>query len=120
MSNDLGFTAEAAQDVVRALLVRLKDRFVTLVIAIGTKTMHWFGAAAVFLQLVGKRSGIDLCELIFLLLSVPVFQLSHFCFKLTYALQQRRLRLLGAECARLGGEDFSLKFDNLRLNQRSI
>jgi len=104
----------------------LKDRFTTLLIAVCAKQMHWFGRTCLFLQRISKSAsarrtfGTYVHELILLLLSIPCFKVSHFFFKLTYSLQQRRLRRLGRECALLGGDDLSLQFDCFRPNDASV
>jgi len=77
--------------------------------------MRWFSTACLWFQYKSKCTRMDLLEFIFLLLSIPCFKASHFFFKRTYALQQRELLRLGRECIRLGGEDYSLEFDNLSL-----
>src|SRR5438874_3716773 len=78
--------------------------------------MRWFAICCVELQNISKRSRWELLQLVTLFLSVPCFRLSHFCFKIAYTLQQRELLRLGRKCVALGGDDYSLKFDNLGLN----
>lgn len=96
--------------------MRLKNRPSTLLIAICTYAMCWFSEGFLRLQLVSKGSTTKVGEFVPLLLGIPCFKLSHVSFKLAYSLQQRELVRLGRECARLGGQDFSLKFNNPPLN----
>ena len=58
--------------------------------------------------------------MVFLFLSIPCFHVSNFFFKLAYTLQQRKLVSIGRKCRSLGGEDYSLKFNDLRLDHCSI
>lgn len=70
--------------------------------------MNWLAFCCVGLQFVSKRVPTKILKLVALLLSIPCFKASHFCFKFVYALNQRRLR-------RLCSEDFFLKFYNRRV-----
>jgi hypothetical protein len=75
--------------------------------------MRRFGAASIWLQHVGERSRPQIFQLVFLLLSIPCFKISHFFFKLAYALNQIQLR-------RLCREDFFLKFYSYPVARGSI
>ncbi len=75
--------------------------------------MRGCGAASLWFQHIGERAPSDALHFIFLFLSLPFFEASHFCFKRSYTLNQRRLRLL---C----GEDFFLEFYNRRITTRSV
>ncbi len=72
--------------------------------------MKRFGRLSVGFQRIGERCAAtnQLLQFIALLLSIPCFKTSHFCFKLAYSIQQRRLRLA---CS----EDFFLKFYHRRI-----
>ena len=74
-----------------------------LLVACGTYAMRWFAACFFWLKLVGERTPSKVLKLVTFLLSFPCFEASHFFFKATYALNQRRLRCLS-------GEDFFLEF----------
>jgi hypothetical protein len=75
--------------------------------------MRWFAARFFWLKFVGERSPSKVLKLIALLLSFPCFEASHLFFKITYALNQRRLR-------RLCGKDLFLKFYNRRIPAGSV
>ncbi len=99
----------------------LKDRLDTILIAVCAKIMCWFGGVHNWLQSIRQRPSVpDLLEFVLLSLGVPCFKVSHFFFKLTFMLQQRKLVLLGRHCARLGGDDYSLQFNDLVLNKGEI
>ena len=86
----------------------LEDRFYTILIAVWTYLMHWFGALSLRLQRISKGSAPKFLKLIALLLSFPFFKVSHFFFKRAYILNHIRLR-------RLCVEDFFLKFYDRRI-----
>jgi hypothetical protein len=96
----------------------------TLLIAVCTKQMRWFAGMGSYFRRVGQMTGRsvvgNVLEFVCLGLSVPCFKVSNFFFKLTYTIQQRKLVRLGRECAGLGGDDFSVQFDDLFTNQSSI
>src|SRR3990167_7569400 len=79
-----------------------------ILIAGGTQAMRWFSACFLWLKFVGERSPSKILKLVALFLSFPCFKCSHFCFKLVYALNQRRLRGLASE-------DFFLEFYDCRI-----
>lgn len=81
----------------------LQDRFLSILVACCAYQMRWLGAASVFFNRIGEILRVDFLKVIFFFLSLPFFKASHLFFKIAYALNQRRLRLL---C----GEDFFLKF----------
>ena len=89
-------------------LRRLEHRFSPILVAALTQQMRWFGALSLRLQGISKNASPNLGKLIPLLLSFPCFEVSHFFFKLAYALNQRRLR-------RLCGEDLFLKLYDRRI-----
>src|SRR5260221_11362036 len=100
--------------------LRLQDRFMSLLIAVCPNQMLWFGRGSSCLQRVSKNARSDFGEFVFLLLSIPFFKVSHLFFQFTYKLQQRELIRLGRDCVRLGGEDYSLQFDDLVIEQGSV
>jgi hypothetical protein len=83
--------------------------------AMGTKSMVYFGAMSVGLQRKGERL-IALGEArkdISVLLAIPIillsnlcFKVGYLCFKVTFNLNQRKLR-------RLGRYDLAMEFDGL-------
>lgn len=74
---------------------RLEKRLLALCVAVWTKPVRWLATASRWLQHVGDNSSSDALKLITLLLGIPCFHLSYFCFKVAYAIQLRRLRLAG-------------------------
>ena len=84
-----------------------------LLITGGTYAMNWFSGCFRWLQFVSNRTPSKILHLVAVLLSFPCFKASHFFFKLTYALQQRRLRLA---CR----EDFFLKFYDRRVSSDGV
>ncbi len=80
------------------------------------KPMWWLGALHFWLRNVGEGSMVYGLQYIALFLCIPVFKLHNLLFKVTYLLNQRELVSLGRHCAILGGNDFSLEFDNLKLH----
>lgn len=87
---------------------------------ISAYAMRRFSAAFVRLQLVSERSSSIVLQFIALLFCLPCLKLSHLAFKITYSLQQRELVRLGRECARLGGQDYSLEFDDFGPDKGSV
>lgn len=79
-------------------------------IAIWASMMNWFACGHVGLQFVHRHSRFELLRLIALLLTLPVFKASHFCFKRAYFLQHLKLTLVAQRCARLRGQNFSMQF----------
>src|SRR3977135_2634633 len=62
----------------------LEKRFLAFRKAVWAKPMRWFGSACLRLQDASHGSGPNGFKLIALLLSVPCFKASHFCFKRVY------------------------------------
>jgi len=93
--------------------MKLDDFGMTIAIAACTYPMRWFGSACIWLQHISKRVSPDALEFILLLISVPCFKISQFCFERAYLLNQRRLRRIGLYCASLGGHNLSIEFDEL-------
>lgn len=100
----------------------LKDRFDAVLKAICAQEMRRFASVTLFLQCIAENVGplTHLGELVFLSLSVPCFKISHFFFKCAYAIQRRQMIRLGRKCACLGGQDFSLQFDDLAPHHSSV
>lgn len=88
--------------------------------AVYTKPMKWSGAVGLFCLHVSERTQINLLKFVLLCLCVPFFKLSNLLFQRAYALNHRELILLGRECARLGGQNYALQFDDLRLEHLTV
>src|SRR5690348_4426394 len=80
--------------------------------AVWTQPMRWFGTTFIWLQHIGHRASADWLKFVVLLLGIPIFEASHFCFKRAYAISLRRMHL-----ASLDGLIESLKDDTLKLNR---
>jgi hypothetical protein len=76
---------------------RLEKRLLSFCEACWAKPMRWFGAACLRLQHIGHSSESDWLQFIILLLSIPCFQASHFCFERAYFIGLRRLSLAGSD-----------------------
>ena len=83
--------------------VAIENRLSSLLVAVCTYVMARFSDASLFLYRVDEHTWGQLAKLIAILLAIPCFELSHFFFKLGYAVNQRRL-------LKLCGDDFFLKF----------
>lgn len=79
----------------RAWSVRLENRLLSLSKAVCTQIMRWLVVLHTWLHTVRENVRSDIGKLIALRLSLPVFQLHNFLFKLAYTLGERRLFLLG-------------------------
>ena len=82
--------------------------------------MRWFGAAFVWLQHISHRTRPDVLKLIVLLLGIPVFEASHFCFKRAYSISLRRIRLAGLDGLVEGLQHGTLKLDGLGSKRLSV
>ncbi len=92
----------------------LKDRTASILIAIWTYGMRRFAAFHTFFLFIDKSTVVpNLLKYVALLVSFPCFEISHFFFKLAYAAQQRRLRLLSSE-------DFFLEFYDRRVETGGV
>lgn len=112
--------ANQNQGSARKARLWLENRFSAILIAVCTKIMTLCGRLCLFFQNISKRSSVRFGELIFLLLSIPFFKVSHLFFKGAYLLKQRKLVRLGRDCAILGGHDYSLQFDDLLPHDGSV
>src|SRR5665213_325966 len=86
----------------------LENLLFSICVAMCANPMRWFAFAHIKLQGINERFSVYSFQPVALFLSIPCFHISNFFFKVTYALQQRKLVRLGRECARLGGQDLSL------------
>lgn len=94
------------------LSIRLEEKLLSGLVAIGTKPMWWLAVTHAFLQRYnGTLSLKNADKRIALFLCFPVFELHQFFFKFAYSLGERRLFLLTGErnsggvhelCAHLG------------------
>src|SRR5262249_41552533 len=85
-SLDLAFAKSATPVLIAVLMPRhLQDRLLALLVACCAKPMRWLGVACVSLQHVGKRTRKHTLEFILLLLAIPCFKASDFCFQCAYA-----------------------------------
>lgn len=89
----------------------LEYRFISALVAIGTKMMKGFGACHRLLYGVSQRSRIVALQIVALLLCLPIAKCTDLIFEFTYSLGRRRLRLLCREKALLGSKDHSLERD---------
>lgn len=91
----------------------IQNRFLIVLVAVGTNIMGRFQALAVRFQFVDENSGGNFFKFVSLLLSVPRFHTTHFFFKRSNTLNQRRAFLIRSKCCILGVEDCGLKFNHL-------
>ncbi len=84
-------------------------------VAIWTYGMLGFGALHGWLHSVSDYAIPKFLQFILLLLSVPCFEISHFCFKRAYLINQARMRRICSDRVALGFHDSSLEFDDLGL-----
>ncbi len=82
--------------------------------------MRGFGAACVWLQNSSHRALPNWLQLILLLLSIPCFQISHFCFKRAYAVSLYRMRLAGLDGLLKCVQDDSLKLNGFGTERLSV
>lgn len=97
-------------------LSALQDRWLTLLEAGSTEIMRGFALTHRSLQRVHHTSRKRSCQLIALLLSIPIFHACDLAFQFSYALNQRRLRHICGENLVLGVDDLLIKLDGFRLN----
>jgi len=98
----------------------LKNELLALMKAVWAKPMRWFGAACIGLQNVSHRPLPNGLKFVVLLLSVPCFEVSHFCFKRAYAIDLRRMRLSGLDDLAKSLGDHALKLDGPGSKRLSI
>lgn len=114
------FAFVAVERLAEPAFERLEYALAPIVIAVGTKIVRRLHTAFFFLERISKLPASSVLQYIPILLNIPVFELANLGFQIVFILQQRRLRVLGREAALLGGHDYSLEFDNLRVDGRNI
>ncbi len=82
-------------------------------VTVCTYAMRRFSICFLWLQSISERSTTIVGKLIPILLSIPVFKLSHFFFKIAYLLSQRHLSLVG-------GKNFLLQFDRYSVSSVGV
>ena len=98
----------------------MQNRALAVLVAFFTYAMRWLALLHSALQRADEHTWGQFLKFVAVFLSIPCFHLFYALFKFTYLLRQRRLTFLGAQCALLGGHDFSKQFDNLTLDHDSI
>lgn len=119
-NRQIKFASVAMERFAETAFERLEYALAPIVVAVGTKVVRRLHSAHFFLERVSKLPAPRILQYIPILLSFPVFELSNLGFQLVFVLQQRRLIVLGRQTALLGGHDYSLEFDNLRIDGRNI
>src|SRR5882724_1842716 len=97
-----------------------KYAFLSVIITFCAKPMGWFSRLGIFFSRIGEGTVPDILQFVFFLLAIPCFKASNLCFEIAYTLQHRKLVRLGRECVRLGGEDYSLQFDDRLVEFRKV
>ncbi len=100
----------------RIRLIAVEKGSLLLLEAFGTYAVRRLVAACGFLDFIYQNTRWEFGKLVALLLFAPCFDLAYAIFKFVYLSRQRRLALLGADCAFLGGQDLSRKFSDLHLD----
>src|SRR5260370_10731742 len=100
------------------VMLGLQDRATAIVVTLCTYPMRGFGSLARFFKRIydAPIAPWRAYQLVALLLFFPCFYISDFFFKIAYSLNHHRLLRLGRECARLGGQDHTLKLNYLSLH----
>ena len=114
IGGDVALTHATQINAASARRIALEIGFLTALKTIWTQPMRRFGAACVWLQHKGDASHPYSLKFVALLLSIPCFQVSNFCFERVYAANLRHMRIIGLDCAGLSASDGDLKFNNLR------
>lgn len=104
----------------RAFTRCLKYRLLAILVAMWTKPMRWFGTAHGWFKHVSDGSRSNGLKLVILLLALPCFKASHFCFKVAYALNLHRIRFIAGEHASLPFKNEGLKLNNLVIERGRI
>jgi hypothetical protein len=81
--------------------------------------MAWAGWLCIVFQNIRKRFRGNLFKFVFLLLSVPCFQINNF-FQASVPDPTAQTDCCLPKVPHLGGEDYSIEFDDLRLGHGSI
>ena len=82
--------------------------------------MRGSAAAFRFFQHKGKHAISNFVQIVAFLFAFPFFHMSNALFKFVYSSRQRRLALLGAQRALLGGQNLSLQFPDLNFDGMSL
>ena len=82
--------------------------------------MIWFNALHFRFNHASKSAKPEILQFVSLFLCFPCFEVSHFFFKLAYALQHRRALILCRKRGIVGVYQLGLKFEKLPLKRRSI
>ena len=76
--------------------LRMKDTFLSLLVAICTKSMRWLTVVHTFFGKIGNSPCIpQWCQLIAFYIAIPIFKGNNLCFQALYFIQCRRLVNLG-------------------------
>lgn len=97
----------------KSVRVALEDRLLAVLDAVGTKVVHRLHSTHRFLARVSERSTGKFYELVPLLLTFPVFELSQLAFKLVYPIGALRLRRLGRQHPGIGIDEHALQLQRL-------
>ena len=96
-------------------MIRQAEYFLlSLVVAMATKPMHWFGDLGIFFQRESENLGGNLLQVIPLSLCIPSFEVSSFFFQICFISNQRRYVLLQRKNDAMQGVDFTLQ--NIQLS----
>ncbi len=71
--------------------IKLKNRFDTLLVTLGTNVMNRLAVCHFRFQSIDERTGSEFVQLVALLLCRPIFYCHQFFFKLVYAANSRRI-----------------------------
>lgn len=96
----------------------VQDRFLAILITIGTYPMGWLAFFHAFFKAVSERPLPSVLQLIALLVCRPIFHAHDFLFKRVYALQIRRMNALGLGQAALRVEQMALDFEDGSVDSR--
>lgn len=98
----------------------LKDALAAALVAACADPMRWLAGQHFRLRLVCEDTGSNLGKLVARLFSLPVFKLYDLLFKISYTLNQFRLRRMGSHSSGLRGHDYACQFDSLFADQHSV
>jgi hypothetical protein len=101
-------------------MLSLQNALEAACVAVSAYLMTWFGKLRGRFQDISERATFPTMKFIFLLLTLPAFKISNLFFEIAYSVQKRRMLRLGAHCATLGGENYGIQFDDLRLDKLTI
>lgn len=98
----------------------MQDKVLAILEAMLAQPMRLLLRPILYLTDKGERTRIYAFQLVLLLLAVPLSKLHHLLFKLSYAVQRRRMLLLSRQCALAGLEQLSVDLSDLALNERGV